>query len=141
MNTKSNDEQVGPLPAHREFVELVKNNKAWALLAIVCAADGVFAIIDLSIKPGLLTACTEKLDLKSCQFNRWGVAHLLGWTLGPPLFFFFETVLQRSKFEPTGEPTEDARRKIAADRLKALQDLGGKVWAGVLAAILFLAPK
>lgn len=128
-------------PLHREFVELIKCNRGWAVLAALCAADGIFAIIDLSTKPGLLTFCADKHDLKTCQLNNWGIAHVLGWTLGPPLFFFFETVLQRSKFEPTGEPTEDARRKIAAERLKALQDLGGKVWAGVLAAILFLVPK
>lgn len=141
MNNTPTENHIMPLPVHREFVELINRNKGWAIVAALCAADGVFAIVDLSIKPGFLTACADTRDLKTCQLNKWGIAHVLGWTLGPPLFFFFETVLQRSKFEPTGEATEDAKRKIAADRLKALQDLGGKVWAGVLAAILFLAPK
>ena len=134
-------DQVPPLSLFQEFVELIRRNKGWTILAILCAADGIWAIVDLASKPGLLTACKDKEILSTCQLNNWGIGHVLGWILGPPCFFFFETVLQRSKFEPTGNPTEDARRKLAAERLKALQDLGGKVWGGVLAAILFLAPK
>lgn len=128
-----------PQPVHREFFDLISRNKGWAIVAALCAADGIFAIVDLSIKPGLLTYINN--NSKNIQLNNWGIAHVVGWAVGPPMFFFFETVLQRSRFEPSGEATEDARRKIAADRLKTLQDQGGKVWAGVLAAILFLAPK
>jgi hypothetical protein len=125
----------------RELIKIIGNNKSWTVLAALCTADGIFAIIDLSIKPGFLTTCPGITELKACQLNALGIAHVLGWTIVPPVFFFIETLIKRSSFELTGDPTTDAQRKAEADRLKAMQEMGGKIWAAVLAAILFLAPK
>ena len=137
-NSKPEDNSANPV---RELLEVARNNKGWTFLASLCAADGIFAIIDLSIKPGLLTTCLVSTGLKTCQLNVLGIAHILGWTLVPPVFFFVETLIKRSSFEPTGDAAKDALRKADADRLKAMQEMGGKIWAAVLAAILFLAPK
>ena len=138
--SKSTPEDDSARPV-RELLEVARNNKGWTFVATICAADGIFAIIDLSIKPGLLTTCLVSTGLKTCQLNVLGIAHVLGWTIVPPVFFFIETLIKRSSFEPTGDATKDALRKTDADRLKAMQEMGGKIWAAVLAAILFLAPK
>ena len=139
-NKSQSAESQSIQPFHEVF-EIILNNKGWTALAVACAADGVFAIIDLSIKPGCLTTCSIPSDLKSCQLSPLGIAHVLGWTLIPPVFFFAETMIKRSSLTLTGDPVQDASRKIEADRLKAMQEMGGKIWAAVLAAILFLAPK
>lgn len=125
----------------RALLEIVRNNKRWTALAALCLADGVFAIIDLSIKPGFLSTCSPGTDLKTCRLNFLGIAHVLGWTLVPPVFFFIETMIKRSAFELTGDATKDASRKAEADRLKAMQEMGGRIWTAILASILFLAPK
>ena len=57
-----------------------------------------------------------------------GKFHIVIWTLGPPLYFFAEYLYHyRNKADPT---------KLA--QVKAWQELAGKIWAGLLAAMLFL---
>lgn len=70
-----------------------------------------------------------------------GVAHVVAWTVLPPLWFFFETFIIEDRLLPSAAHSMDAELKAGYDRLRAAQDLGAKVWAAVLAAILFLVPK
>lgn len=135
---RTNDQVAQPI---RELFKIVRSNKGWTFVAALFVADGIFAIIDLSIKPGILTACLDAAELKTCRLNAVGIAHVLAWTLVPPVFFFIETLIKRSSFELTDDTIKNAHRKADADRLKAMQEMGGKIWASVLAAILFLAPK
>lgn len=130
-----------PRQALNEIGTTIRDNKIWTLVAAMSFSDAIFAISDLATKSGILSDCEQLKLLKNCKLNTPGVLHLVGWAIIPPVFFYFEALLKHKELEPTGEPIEDARRKALADRFKAAQDLASKVWAGVFAAILFLAPK
>jgi hypothetical protein len=70
-----------------------------------------------------------------------GIAHVVAWTILPPIWFFLETFTIEDHLLPSAAHSTDAELKARYDRLRIAQDLGAKVWAAVLAAILFLVTK
>ena len=84
--------------------------------AFIYGIVAVYRIASGAAQPALGTRSTEVI---------W---HVMLWTFAPPLWFAFEaTFLCKSN--------EDWQR------LKANQELAGRIWAAVLASILFLVPK
>ena len=91
------------------------------LFAIVAFGYGVFAVYQIAAAP-IPEGATKRPRLPE---DIW---HVMLWTFVPPLWFYFETMVIAK--------TPEEREKI-----KPHQDLVSKVWAAVLAAILFLVPK
>lgn len=59
-------------------------------------------------------------------------AEVVFWTLGPPLWFFLEYWWIDNK-KITGLPQD-----VTTESVKAYADYASKIWAAVLAAVLFL---
>lgn len=126
----------------QDVVDTIKRNQLLVLLAIFCLIDAALAIAGFAThSPWLMSLESEKDGVKKYALNALGVAHVAGWAVGPPSWFFFETVFLQFRLLPTGSNLEDPARKAALERLKLKQDLGAKIWAAVLAAILFLATR
>lgn len=60
----------------------------------------------------------------------WGIFHIIVWTVGPPIWFFFEYYVLNA------DATEPQLMKI-----KVGQEMAKNSWAAILAVILFLVPK
>ena len=121
-----------------KFFALMCRNRWLAALGTFSMLDAVFVISGLAGS-----------TLWSCWFvtgnpktlTDLGVAHVVAWTVLPPLWFFFETFVIEDRLLPSAAHSTNAELQAEYDRLRAAQDLSAKVWAAVLAAILFLVPK
>ena len=92
----------------------------YAGYCIVAFASGSFRI-----EGGKLPIATE------------AIFHVVFWTLVPPIFFFLEYYfIDQGKILNPNLKKDDFLKNI-----KTYQDMASKIWAAVLAAILFLIPK
>ena len=135
-----------PKPALSEVVEeareMIERNGWFVFVAILCFLDAVLIIGGLASKSQLLMHVELGQDgVKRMVLNMLAVAHVVGWAVGPPAWFFFETMFLDARLLPTDKNFDDTTRKARFERLKVTQDLGAKVWAGVFVSILFLVPK
>lgn len=62
----------------------------------------------------------------------FNAAEVVFWTLAPPIWFFLEY-----RWFDTGKIT-DIPKDVTLDSVKAYSDFASKIWAAVLAAVLFL---
>jgi len=95
---------------------LIKENKCYSFLSVALLLYAVYVILGSLLRwfvhPGPPPTLTT-----------WGFIHLLFWTLGPPIWFFFEYHLE-----------SDAEKR---KKLKDSQDVTSKVWAAVLVVLVF----
>ena len=125
-----------------EVADTFRRNWGFVLLATLCLLDGALVIAGLSTKsPWLFQQALQTDGTSKAVLNWLGVSHVVGWAIGPPCWFFLETAFIQAKLLPTAANLESNARKAGLERLKIMQDLGAKVWAAVLVAILFLVPK
>jgi hypothetical protein len=101
------------------LVQLVRRNPFHSVVGPLFFADAVIAVLGSVL--GWFVH--EK------QLTGWGVFHFVCWSLVPPLWFFFEYHLV--------PPTEVDRRK----QIKDSQDVAGKIWAAVVAIMVFVIPR
>lgn len=120
------------------FFALMCRNRWLTTLGATSMLDAVFVISGLTdSKPWsqwLVAGNPKKL-------TGLGVVHVVAWTVLPPLWFFLETFIIEERLLPSEARSTNAELKAGYDRLRVAQDLAAKVWAAVLAAILFLVPK
>lgn len=126
------------------LLEVLSKNPTLALFGSLCIGDAILVISALAgsvpwrdwfvqVAPN---ATPAKLEL-----TKLGIAHVVGWTLLPPAYFFVETFTLDDHLLPSSKHSSDPTLKAEYERLRLAQELAAKVWAAVLAAILFLAPK
>jgi len=128
----------------RKFIKLMRANPLLALLGAVCLLDAALVISGLAgsvpwrywfMEP-IAGSVPTKFEL-----TRVGIAHVVGWTIGPPAWFFIETFTIDDSLLPSAAHSTDPALKAKYDRLRVAQELASKVWAAILASILFLVPK
>lgn len=127
-----------------KFLHLMHRNPWFPLLAVLCVLDAMFVISGLAGNTPwskFLVAEIPKVIPKKFELTPLGIAHVVGWTIFPPGWFFIETFTIDDKLLPSAEHATDASLKAEYDRLRVAQELASKVWAAILAAILFFAPK
>lgn len=120
------------------FFTRMCRNRWLAALGATSMLDAVFVISGLTDNTPwsqwLVTGNPKKL-------TGLGVVHVVAWTVLPPLWFFLETFIIEERLLPSEARSTNAELKAGYDRLRVAQDLAAKLWAAVLAAILFLVPK
>jgi hypothetical protein len=121
-----------------KFGDLMCRNGWLAALGAVSMLDAVFVISGLA---GTTLWSHWLVSENPRKLTGLGIAHVVAWTVLPPLWFFLETFIIEDRFLPRPAHSTDAELKAGYDRLRVAQDLAAKVWAAVLAAILFLVPK
>jgi hypothetical protein len=87
----------------------------------------------------LLLLCASNTVFRFANPNSGkSVGEIVFWTLGPPLWFFLEyDMMDRGWIEiPTSAAKETFLKSI-----KDYADYASKIWAAVLAAVLFLYSK
>jgi hypothetical protein len=120
-----------------KFFALMCRNPWLAAFGAVSMLDAVFVISGLAGRArwsDWLFHSVVVSGVSKKELTDLGIAHVVAWTILPPIWFFLET------FTSAAHST-DAELKARYDRLRIAQDLGAKVWAAVLAAILFLVTK
>ncbi len=66
------------------------------------------------------------------------IVEIVIWTLGPPIWFFAEYYLfDKGKIEMP----ENKAKDVFLDELKIYAGAASKIWAAVLAVLLFMLPK
>jgi len=103
----------------------------YAMFCVAFFASGYFNLtIDPTIKPPMHPKPS------------WGaVIHIFLWTLGPPVWFFLEYwSIDNGKLIIQGYE-EEAKKKLLLQSIRNYSDFAGKIWAAVLATIIFLYPK
>lgn len=117
----------------KQLFLLLKEHPAPAAFSVLLLLDAAWLIAGLSTKSSALFHGKELCGV--------GVAHVVLWTVGPPAWFFLETYTLGAHLLPDASHPDDPARKAGYERMRLGQDLASKVWAAVLAAILFLIPK
>ena len=129
---------------YQQTYDLVRNNCKTSLAVALCLANAAFLISgltgDVQWSPALLNTDLSGSN-REVSLTGLGVAHIVGWTLLPPVWFFLETFIVQSKLLPSERHSTESALKASYDRFLLAQDLAAKVWAATLAAILFLCPK
>lgn len=127
-----------------KFAAMVLRNKALASFGAVCMLDAALVISglagDVPWRCWFLEGAPANNPTKS-KLTMIGVAHVVGWTIAPPSWFFLETFTIDDHLLPSAAHSTNPQLKAEYDRLRVAQDLAAKVWAAILAAILFLIPK
>lgn len=127
-----------------KFIALVMRNKLLAALGALCMLDAVLVISGLAGEVPWRDWFLESKDSATpvkLILTKLGIAHVVGWTIIPPAWFFIETFTVDDHLLPSAAHATNAQLKAEYERLRVAQDLGSKVWATVLVSILFLAPK
>ncbi len=127
-----------------KLVSLIKANPVLALVGGAGMIDASLVISGLAghvpwrcwfLEP-IAGSVSNKLQLTDV-----GIVHVVGWTIVPPVWFFLETFTIDDRLLPGIAHSTDPALKAEYDRLRIAQELASKVWAAVLASILFLVPK
>lgn len=119
------------------FIELMARNWKLTVVVIILLADAIILLVGLLAENRLFILSTSEKK----HPTRLTIAHVVGWTLGPPAWFFIETYTLDSELLPSVRHATDPALKAAYDSLRLAQDLAKNFWAAVLAAILFSVPK
>lgn len=98
--------------------ELIVRNPFYSVVGSLFFADAVVAVLG-----SILGWFVQDKHLTGC-----GVFHFVFWSLVPPMWFFFEYHLVPA--------TDVALRK----QIKDSQDVAGKIWAAVVAIMVFTIP-
>jgi hypothetical protein len=126
------------------FVALILGNKALAALGAVCIIDGALVISGLAGDvPWRHWFLEENASSRPTKYRltSLGIAHVVGWTIAPPIWFFLEAFTIDAHLLPSAARSTNPHLMAEYDRFRVAQDLASKVWAAILAAILFLVPK
>lgn len=127
-----------------KFVTMILRNKVLASFGAVCMLDAALVISglagDVPWRYWFLD-CTQGTTSAKYTLTKLGIAHVVAWTIAPPAWFFLETFTINDHLLPSAEHSTNPQLQSEYNRLRVAQDLGAKVWAAVLAAILFLVPK
>ena len=123
---------------------MILRNKVLAFIGAVCMLDAALVISGLAGDVPWRKWFVEGTPVTNpakYKLTGLGIAHVVGWTIAPPAWFFLETFTIDDHLLPSAEHSTNPQLKAEYDRLRVAQDLGAKVWAAILAAILFLVPK
>lgn len=127
-----------------ELVSMFRRNKFLASLGVVCLLDAGFVISGLAGEVPWRYFFIENAQGSASArsaLTKCGIAHVVAWTIAPPAWFFLEAFIIHGDLLPSAAHSSDPALKAQYDRLRVAQDLGAKVWAAILASILFLVPK
>ena len=119
------------------MLSVITDNVGVSLLATLLTVDAILLIAGLAFE-----SCWFVRDDggNNRKLTRLAVAHIVAWTLGPPVWFFVEWYVLHPELLPNA--TEKVGQlKAEYERLKLGQELAKPIWAAILAAVLFLVPK